>query len=164
MGQATEYYLNADYKKALEGSEEDFTVGFQQIINNYPRTEAANLARYYSAVSEYNLGNTEKALQYINEYEIPEGIMGVAPLSFKGIVLSDMGDYSTAAEAYIQAAQWKENDSTTPYNYLQAAVALHEAGNNQKAQEYAQKIVDEYPDSPQVAEAQKLLGMLAVVQ
>ncbi|HKK47260.1 MAG TPA: tetratricopeptide repeat protein [Balneolaceae bacterium] len=164
MGQATEAYLNADYKKALNGSDEDFTVGFEQIINNYSGTEAANLARYYAAVCEYNLGDNNKALNYINEYETPEGIMGVAPLSFKAMLLSNLGKYTESANTYVKAAEWKENDSTTPYNYLEAANAFQEAGKTSEAKKYANKIVDNYPSSSQVTEAQKLLGTLAIAQ
>jgi len=164
MGQATEAFLNKDYKKALNGSDEDFTIGFEQIINNYSGTDAANLARYYAAVCEYNLGNNKEALDYINQYETPEGILGVTPLSFKAMLLSDLEKYAEAAKTYVKAAEWKKNDSTTPYNYLEAANAFQDAGNKSEAKKYAQKIIDNYPNSPQVTNAQKLLGTLAVAQ
>lgn len=162
MGQATQAYLQGNFQQALTGSETDFTVGFQQIINNYSMTDAANLARYYAAVSEFKLGNPMEALSYIQEYEVPEGIMGVGPLSFNGVVHTELGNHTQAAELYVKAAEWDMNDSTTPYNYLEAAKAFHDAGNNTEAQKYAQKIVTEYANSSQVANAQKLLGMLAV--
>ncbi len=161
MADATQAYLNQDYETALTGSEADFTVGFEQIINNYSITDAANLAHYYAAVCEYNLGNPQEALSYINEYEIPEGIMGVGPISFNGVILTDIGNHAEAAEIYVKAAEWDVNDSTTPYNYLEAAKAFQDAGNTEKAREYAQKIVDEYSESQQATNAQKLLGTLA---
>lgn len=164
MGQASQAYLQGNYQQALTGSEADFTVGFQQIINNYSMTDAANLARYYAGVSEFKLGNPQEALGYIQQYEIPEGIMGVGPLSFHGVVLTDLGNHSEAAQMFVKAAEWDENDSTTPYNYLEAAKAFHDAGNSAKAQEYADMIVNDFSSSSQVAEAQKLLGMLATTQ
>ncbi len=160
MGLAETYFLQGDYQSALEGSEEDFTVGFEQIINNYSGTDAGNLALYYAAVCEYNLGNTEQALSYIQKYEVPEGIMGVAPLSFNAVLQTELGDHARAAELYVQAAEWDVNESTTPYNYLEAANAFSDAGNNQQARTYAQKVVDEYPNSSEVAKAQRLLGKL----
>lgn len=158
MGMAETYYLNGNYESALMGSEEEFTVGFEQIINNYSGTDAANLARYYAAVCEYKLGNTDLALNYINSYEFPDGIMGVAPLSFKGVLLTEMGNHEEAAQTYVEAAELDLNESTTPYNYLEAANAFQDAGNMEQAREYAQLIVDDYPNSAQVAEAQRLLG------
>lgn len=160
MGYAEQYYLNGNYENALYGSEEDFTVGFKQIINNYSGTDTGNLARYYAAVSEYNLGNTEQALAYMEEYEVPEGILGVGAISFKGVLLTELGRHSEAAEAYMEAANWDENTSTTPYNLLQAAYAYSDAGNEQQAIEQAEKIVSEYPDSPQTVDARRLAGRL----
>ena len=161
MGMAETYYLNGNYEMALMGSEEEFTVGFEQIINNYSGTDAANLAQYYAAVSEYKLGNTEQALNYINNYDYPDGIMGVAPLSFRGLLLTELGNHEEAARTYVEAAELDMNESTTPYNYLEAANAFNDAGNTEQAENYAQKIVDEYPNSAQVADAQRLLGKIA---
>lgn len=162
MANATQAYLNQNYETALTGSEANFTVGFEQIINNYSMTEAANLARYYASVCEFHLGNPQEALSYINQYEIPEGIMGVGPLSFKGVILTELGNHKQAADVYVKAAEWDKNDSTTPYNYLEAARAFQDAGNKKQAKTYAQKIVDAYSQSTQVSSAQKLLGTLAV--
>lgn len=161
MGMAETYYLNGNYEMALMGSEEEFTVGFEQIINNYSGTDAANLARYYAAVSEYKLGNTEQALNYINSYDYPDGIMGVTPLSFRGLLLTELGNHEEAAQTYVEAAELDMNESTTPYNYLEAANAFSDAGNTEQAENYAQKVVDEYPNSAQVADAQRLLGKIA---
>jgi len=91
---------------------------------------------------------------------VPDGILGVAPISFHAVLLTESGQHSEAAEKYVQAGEWDENSSTTPYNYLEAANAYHDAGNVAKAEEYAQLIIDNYSSSPQVTEANKLLGQL----
>ncbi|HEX6982706.1 MAG TPA: tetratricopeptide repeat protein [Balneolaceae bacterium] len=164
MAHATQDYMRGNYQEALTGSKADFTVGFQQIIANYSGTDAANLARYYAAVAEYNLGNFEQALEYIKEFEVPEGIMGVGPISFHGVLLTAMGNHAQAADIFVKAAEWDQNDSTTPYNYLEAANAFYDAGNQAAAQEYAERVINNYSSSPQVAEAQRLLGMLAAAE
>lgn len=164
MAPATQAYLQENYEVALTGSEADFTIGFEQIINNYGITDAANLAHYYAAVCEFKLGNPQQALNYIQGYDVPNGIMGVGPLSFQGVIHSELGNHSEAAQAYIKAAEWDMNTSTTPYNYMEAARAFHDAGNQEEARRYAQLIVDDYGDSSQVTDAQKLLGMLAVAK
>ena len=162
MGQATQAYLQGNYDEALNGSDADFTVGFDQIINNYSMTDAANLAHYYAAVSAFKLGNSQQALSYIQNYDVPSGIMGVGPLSFHSTIHTELGNHAQAAELYVKAAEWDINESTTPYNYLEAANAYHDASDKEKAQQYAQKIIDEYDSSSQVTEAKKLLSMLAV--
>lgn len=164
MADASIAYMSSDYEKALSGSDEDFTVGFEQIINNYSGTDAANLARYYASVSEYNLGNIQQAISYIQDYDIPEGILGVGPISFHGILMADSGNYEEAAELYVTAAEWDKNDSTTPFNYLEAAQAYLDASNKAEAKKYAQIIVDEYENSDQADAAQRMLGTLAVAE
>ena len=162
MADASIFYMNSDYQKALKGSEEDFTVGFEQIIDNYSGTDAGNLAHYYAAVCEYNLGNIEQAVTYIEDYDIPEGILGVGPISFQGVLMTDLGNHAEAAQLYVKAAEWDQNESTTPYNYLEAANAYYDAGNQSEAKKYAQLIIDEYSNSNQTPQAQRILGMLAV--
>lgn len=164
MAHATQDYMQGNYQQALTGSKADFTVGFEQIITNYPWTDAANLARYYAAVSEYNLGNFQQALDYIKEFEAPEGILGVGPISFHGVLLTAMGNHAQAADIFVKAAEWDINESTTPYNYLEAANAFYDAGNQSAAQKYAEKIVTVYSNSRQTAEARRLLGMLATAE
>ncbi len=160
MSAAQTYFRQGEYEKALTGSAEDFTVGFKQIINEYGGTQAGNLAYYYAAVSAYNLGNIEQALNYIESYEPPEGILGVAPISFHGTLQMAAGNFEQAAELFVKAAEWDMNESTTPFNYLEAARAYRESGNIEAAIKYTQLILDEYPNSSQAAEAEKLLGQL----
>lgn len=161
MSNAETAFLNGNYQTALQGSEEAFTVGFEQIINNFGGTDAGNLARYYAAVCHYNMENYQQALSYMQRYTVPEGIMGVGPISFHAVIHNELGNHSQAAELYVKAAEWDVNESTTPYNYLEAARSYREAGNTGEARRYAQMIVDEYPQSSQAPEAERMLGMLA---
>lgn len=164
MADATQAYLNKDYQTALNGSDQELTVGFKQIIDNYSITDAANLATYYAAVCEYNLGEPQQSISYLDEYTLPAGIMGVGPITFRGVVLTDLGKYGKAAQAYVKAAEWDKNDSTSPYNYLEAAKAYREAGDKEQAKKYAQLVLDKYSESPQSTEAQKLMGMFATAE
>lgn len=160
LGIAEQELLQGNYQEALNGNEEDFTLGFVQIANNYSGTDAGNLAHYYSAISEYELGNYEDALIYIQEYEVPEGILGVSPISMHANILIGLERYEEAAEKYEEAASWDENNSTTPYNLYKAAEAYHEAGDTQQAMNLLDRIIDEYPNSQQIAQAERLKGRL----
>lgn len=160
ISDAQTYFMTGQYQKALNGSKEDFTVGLVQIINDYGGTQAGNLARYYAAVSAYKLGNVDKALTYIENYEVPQGILGVASISLHGTLQMAAGHFKKAAELFVKAAKWDINDSTTPFNYLEAAKAYEKAGNIDAGLKYTNLIINKYPNSNQVAGAQKLLGVL----
>jgi len=161
LGIAEEQFMRGNFEVALYGDDDDLTLGFAQIANNYGRTNAGNLATYYAAVSEFELGNYEEALERIKKFDVPRGIVGVAPISLHAIILSELDRYEDAARMYVRAAEWNENSSTTPYNLMEAANAFREAGNNQRAREIAERIVNDYPNSQQATEAKRLKGLLS---
>lgn len=162
LGIAEEYFMNNEYDLALYGNEDEYTLGFVQIAENYGRTDAGNLAKYYAAVSEYELGNPESALDYIENFSTPDGVLGVAPISLHAIILLDLDQYEEAAKMFEKAANWNENEASTPYNLYEAAQAYIEAGMDSEAESHIDRILDEYPSSTVAERAQRLKGMLAV--
>ena len=160
LGTAEQSFMIGDFETALYG--DDATLGFVQIANNFSRTNAGQLANYYAAVSEFELGNFESALDYIDRFNKPRGILGVAPTSLHAVILSELGRYAEAAAMFERAATMDENSATTPYNLLEAAYAYEEAGNYDKALEMAERILNRYGSSPQVANAQRLKGQISV--
>jgi TolA-binding protein len=155
-------FMRGNFENALYGNEENMRPGLVEITSRFPRTTAGNLAFYYAAVSEINLGNYETALEYISNYKPARGVMGVSPISLHGVVLMQLERYSDAIRVFERAANWDVNDSTTPFNLMLAAEAAHAAGNNRKASELVSKIKSEYPESPQMTQAQRLAGKLSV--
>lgn len=160
LGIAEQELLQGNYQEALNGNEEEFTLGFVQIADNYSGTKAGNLAHYYAAISEYELGNYEQAIEYMQEYDVPEGILGVAPISMHANILVELERYEEAAEQFERAANWDENSSTTPYNLFKAAEAHSAAGNNEQALAHIETIINDYPNSQQIAQAEKMKGLL----
>lgn len=160
LGQAEQYYMIGEHELALYGNDETFEPGFLQIAENYSRTRSGNLATYYAAVIYYEMEQYDEALAWIERFTLPEGIMGVAPLSFHAAILSELELNEEAGEKFLQAARWSENESTTPYNLLEAAIAFETAGNYERALQQLETILRDYPDSGQVTEAQRLKGFL----
>jgi tetratricopeptide (TPR) repeat protein len=160
LAKAQSFFTAADYSKALKGDETDFTPGLEQIIANYSGTDAANLATYYAAMSEFNLGNNDAALGYINKFDIPDGVLGVGPLAFKASVLVANGKYSDAASTYEKAANEVKTEQTTPLFLIEAAKAYLKAGNKQQAQRVITSVLDEYPTGAHSAEANRLKGQV----
>lgn len=162
LGVAEQALMQNDFERALYGDENDFTLGFTQIARNYNRTDAGNLAQYYSAVAEFELGNFEEALSHIEKYRVPRGILGVAPLSMNAIILAELGRFEEAAQKFERAAGWDENNSTTPQNLFEAAQAHIEAGNTQRALVHLNTIMRDYPNSPLTSRAERMVGQLTI--
>lgn len=161
LGIAEQELLQGNYQEALNGNEEEFTLGFVQIADNYGGTKSGNLAHYYSAIAEYELGNYEQALSHIQEYDVPRGILGVAPISMHANILVELERYEEAASQFERAANWDDNTSTTPYNLYKAAEAHSEAGNTEQAIAHIETIINDYPNSQQLAQAERLRGNLS---
>ncbi|MDZ7719115.1 MAG: tetratricopeptide repeat protein [Balneolaceae bacterium] len=160
LGIAEQELLQGNFQEALYGNEEEFTLGFVQIAENYSGTDAGNLAHYYAAISEFELGNYEESLTYIQEYDLPEGILGVAPISMHANILVELERFDEAAVQFEKAATWDENSSTTPYNLFKAAEAHREAGNYDQALTHIETVINDYPNSQQLAQAEKLKGLI----
>ncbi|MEX0845772.1 MAG: tetratricopeptide repeat protein [Balneolaceae bacterium] len=158
---AENYYSQSEYENALYGDEFELTFGFDQIAEDFPRTKAGNISRFYAAVSSFELGDIENALMYIEDYKVPKGILGVGPLTLHAKLHLANENYEAAAKKFIEAANWNKNDITTPANLLEAAQAHYQAGNLERADELVTQIIDNYPNSNQLVESQRLKGMIA---
>ena len=161
LGTAEQYFMNGDYERALYGDDEELTLGFVQIANNYGRTRSGNLANYYAAVAYYELEQFEEAITFMERFNPPSGIMGVGPISLHAVILSELGKHEEAARKFIEAARWDENASTTPNNLMEAAISYETIGEYQKAREQLEIILDRYPDSQVSTDAQRMKGTLA---
>ena len=156
LNMAEQKFLENNYDAALKGDDADFTIGFEQIANAYSGTKAGNLAHYYAAVSEFKLGNSEVALSYINEYSVPEGIMGINALVLKASLEEDLELFAAAAKTHQQAANWDKNETTTPYHLYKAAWNFSKAGNIAQAKALLSTIEQEYPTATEFSDAMKL--------
>ncbi|MEX0639046.1 MAG: hypothetical protein WDZ29_04435 [Balneolaceae bacterium] len=162
LGVAEQYYFEGDLQRALYGDEDAMTLGFIQIADNFQRTQSGNLANYYASAVLYDLENYQEALEYIDRFDPPEGILGVGSISLKAVILSELGRHREAADTFLRAAEWNENSLTTPQHMLEAAGAYNVAGEPERSRELLGELLRLYPNSPQADNARKLQGTLAV--
>jgi tetratricopeptide (TPR) repeat protein len=161
LGYAEQYVTAGDYETALNGSDAILGIGLEAIIASYGRTDAANLARYYAAVAKAEIGDAEKALDFMRGFKAPKGILGVGALAFHASLLDDAGRYGEAASKFRQAANWDVNPSTTPQNLLRAAQSAMRANDTRMAGQLVNEILTKYESSTVATSAQRLAGMLA---
>lgn len=160
LSQAEVLFKSADYTKALKGDDINFTPGFEQIINNYGSTDAGNLAYYYAAVSEFNLGNYQTALNYIDQFDQPTGILGVGPIAFKATLFVALSDFAKAAYQFEKAANWVSTETTTPMYLVESAKYYIKAGEKDKASKIIETLLNDYPTGTYAADAQRLKGQV----
>ena len=155
------YYAEGDYVKALDGDSFELTYGFKAIANDFSGTYAGNLASYYAAISSYQLNNVEDALFYMEQFDVPDGILGVGAKNLHAKLYLSQGSVEAAAKSFEAAARWDLNEATTPSNLLSAAELYFEIGDKEKASALVEEILQDYPNSTQEARAEFLRGSLA---
>ena len=149
-----------DFELALNGDENG--AGFLEIVDKYGSTPSGNIAKHCAGICYMRLGDMESAAKYLKMYSavdgVPGAIVNAQNLGLQGDILFEAGDYAAAAKLFVKASESSDNVYTSPLYLRKAALAEQALGNRVKAQEYLQRILDEYPASNDAREAEKLLG------
>lgn len=157
MFQAVFDFDNEEYEKALGDS---FSYGFLYIIDEYGRTKAGNLARYYAGVIYMQQGEFDKAIEQLKKFSSGDIAVNARALSLVGDAYMELGNTTEAASFYMKAANDKPNKFFTPTYLMKAAVAYEKLGDNKKAIAAYDKIIKEYTAAPDYNKARKYKARL----
>lgn len=134
--------------------------GLLDIIDNYGGTKAANTAKYYAGVSYLNLGRFEDAISYLQSYKPAGNITPMTKYGAMGDAYSELGQMGDAISAYQKAANG-DNSMFTPYYLYKLGLLAHSQNEDGKALKSFERILNDYPTSPQATEAKKYIGLLS---
>lgn len=157
MWMAQNQFEQDSFQQALENPGGGHS-GFLQIVKDYGRTKAGNLANYYAGVSYLNLGNYDAALSFLSDFKA-DGVVGpVMKYGTMGDAYSELNQMDKAKEYYEKAANASDNELLTPY-YLKKLALLHESQNaTDKALEIYRKIKSKYPNSNEALSIDKYIA------
>ena len=150
------YFQNNDFDKALNGDGQ-FS-GFISVASDYSSTDAANLANYYAAICQINLGEYENAINSLNEFSTDDVVLSALSTGLIGDANMELENVSEALNYYISAANDNVNSFTTPY-FMMKQAAIHK--NNEdyaSALEIYNSIKSDYPKSTQALSIDKYIS------
>ncbi len=125
--------------------------GFQAVVDDYPGTDAANIAQYYLGLCYLKIGDIATGTSYLEEYSQGDNQVAAAANAAMGYAYEQQNNFAAAAEAYEKASTIpEENPYTTPFYLMDAARVYEAAGNTAKALETYQRIRNDYPNSQDV--------------
>jgi tetratricopeptide (TPR) repeat protein len=153
MFQATYYFEDEQYEQALEG--DGNYPGFLEIIDDYGRTDAANLAHYYVGVIYLKQGQYEQAIEHLEEFSSDDLLVQSRAYAKIGDAYMELEQYGRAAEQYTKAANHSSNDYFTPFYLSKAALAFELDGNTDKALERYTQITEDYFGANEFENARK---------
>ncbi len=134
--------------------------GFLGIIENYPGTRAANLSKYYAGVSYLRLGNYDKALEYLEDYDPHTPVMKTMKYGVMGDVLSEQDQLEQASKYYKKAyeAAWDHSDFLAAYYLLKYGELQEELGNKEEAHRAYTEIKKYFPKTPDARQIDLFIG------
>jgi tetratricopeptide (TPR) repeat protein len=139
--------------------------GFLSIANKYSNTEVGNIANYYAAICQMNLGSSLDSIQYfenalssLNNFEtdsVNEIISSLAT-GLKGDAKMELGDTTEAMNFYKSAATDNVDSFTSPY-FMMKQARIHELKKEfTLALEIYNTIKSDYPESKEAINIKNL--------
>lgn len=140
----------------LEGA--DGKYGFIDIAEIYSATDAGNLANYYAGVSYLQMKKYDKAIEYLNQFDSDDEMLGPIALGAIGDAFSDINQPEDALEYYEKAANKKDNEFTSPLYLFKAGQVAMDVKKFKKAESFFTKIKDKYSKSEQGRDIEKFIN------
>ncbi len=156
MFMAEKYFEQDSLQKALNGDGQ--YLGFLAVIDEFGMTKSANLSHYYAGICYLKLGQFEKALEHLKKFSSSDQFVGPMAKGAMGDANMELKQVEKAADLYMDAAEMRKNEFTTPLFLKKAAMAYEELGNYEKAISIYKKIKENYSRSNEGREADKYIA------
>jgi tetratricopeptide (TPR) repeat protein len=145
LAEPVQLYENGQFREALDGVNNG--TGLLAIADEYGNTDAGNLARFYAADALYQLGEYDQALAFFSEFDKEDNLLGASAIAGEAAVYENKGEFGRAAELYRRAADYVENELTTPQYLFSAARAYEQADQYEDALEVYEAIQERFPEA-----------------
>ena len=156
---AEQYFEKDSFNLALNG--DGNYPGVLDIIDNYGRTPAGKLARYYAGISYLHLGKYKEAINFLEDFKTDDLLLKPVATGAIGDAYAELGNKEKALKYYEEAADMKANSFTTPIYLLKAGRMQETMGNKEKALTIYKSIKDKYGDSNEGRLVEKYIARLA---
>ncbi|MEL6539259.1 MAG: tetratricopeptide repeat protein [Bacteroidota bacterium] len=161
MYRAVYYFEQGQLVQALYG--DGGCAGFIDVIKEYPRTNAANLAQFYAGVSYVNQQSYELAIEHLKRFKCKDWLVKARAWALIGDAYTEQQDYGQAARYYQRAANHYPNKTFTPVYLAKAALVYEADGKLLKALTCYQRIVKEFLEAEQYGEACKHVARISTL-
>ncbi len=153
MFQAVFYFEQDSLTLALNGDGNNY--GFIDIIDEYPGTDASNLANFYAGVINLKSGNYRVALIYLSDFSTSDLLVQSRAYSLIGDTYMELEEFSNAASYYDKAAHHNSNKYFSPIYLKKMATAYEAYSEFEKAKNCYDELIEKYKDSSEIDAAKK---------
>lgn len=161
--QATTNAVKKDslYNLSLKGGEGKF--GMLDIISEYSGTPAANLANYYAGTAYLRLKDYKNAIEHLSKFSGDDEILAPLAKGNIGDAFVQLNQLDDALDYYLQAANMRDNEYTTPMYLYKAGIIALDFDKADKALDCFEKIKEKYPNASNIAVVEVLIGKARVL-
>lgn len=145
QAQNTTVAIDSLYNLSLNGA--DGKYGLIDIVDNYGNTKAGNLAKYMSGIAYLKTSDYENAIKYLSDFSSDDEMLGALALGNIGDAFAEINQLEDAIKYYADAANFRDNDFTSPLYLFKAGNIAMELKKYNKAEEYFTKIKNNYTKS-----------------
>ncbi|TXE14262.1 tetratricopeptide repeat protein [Algoriphagus aquimarinus] len=153
MFQAVYFFEQDSVQLALNG--DGINAGLISIADDYPRTDAANLAHFYIGSIYLSERKYEEALTELEQFSADDFLVQAKAYSLIGDANMELGNTDKAISSYKKAAEYDENKYFTPKYLTKLAIAYEAAGKIPEAIATYGEIEDKYFESFEFSSARK---------
>lgn len=145
-------FEQGDFQNAVEG--------FEAIIDEYGSTKAGNVARLYAGLCYKELGQYDKAINYLADFNANDAVMAPSALIALGNCYVDQEnpDYKKAASTFEKAASAANNAVYSPLALKKAGLAYEAAGDNASALKAYEQIKNNWGETATAATIDKYIA------
>lgn len=138
------YFEVDSFQLAMNGDNQG-SLGFYDIVDQYGSTAAGNLAKYYLGVSLLRTGQYEDAIAYFDAYDAKDQMTAAISLGATGDAYAELQNTEKALDYYVKAANANNNEFTTPLYLLKAGTLAETLQKYNDALKYYKRIEKDYP-------------------
>ncbi|GHB68034.1 hypothetical protein GCM10007390_21690 [Persicitalea jodogahamensis] len=149
---------NDSLSQALNGS--GGNEGLLAIADNYPGTDASNLAHLYAGIALIKQGKFDDAIDHLKSFSSSDLLVQGRAYALTGDAYMEKNQPEEAISYYKKAADYKSNEFFTPVYLMKLGIAQEKAKQPKDAIASYGKIIEEYPLSAEVTNAKKYKGLL----
>lgn len=155
---AERYFEQDSLQIALNGDGQ--YPGFLEIADDYGMTRTGNLAKYYAGVCYLKAGEYENAIDYLKSFNGKGDIVEAWAIGKIGDAYMELGEKETAADYYEDAAEFIDNNFSTPHFLMKAGMTYELLNEKEKALKVYKRIQDEFPSSKETQNIERYIARL----
>ncbi len=155
MYMAQEYFAVDSFKVALDGNGAD-VMGFKEIASQYSMTKSGNLAKAYTGISLYKLGEYQEAVKYLTQYDGKNSYFKSSVVGLIGDCYAELGDKSKAQSYYKKVIA--DKNELSPIYLKKSGILFESEDKKADAEKAYQQIKDDYPASNEAYDIDKYIA------